>query len=57
MRPYVRARPVICDYAKLSNLWQNAVREVLFGNEAPRPELEDVAAKFKQQGICGDSRG
>jgi ABC-type glycerol-3-phosphate transport system substrate-binding protein len=57
MRPYVRARPVICDYAKLSNLWQNAVREVLFGNEAPRPELEDVAAKFKQQGTCGDSGG
>src|SRR6266446_6907592 len=28
MRPYVHARPVICDYAKLSNLWQNAVREV-----------------------------
>src|SRR6266481_6069568 len=55
MRPYVHARPVICDYAKLSNLWQNAVREVLFGNEAPRSELEDVAAKFKQQGICGET--
>jgi ABC-type glycerol-3-phosphate transport system substrate-binding protein len=48
MRPYVRARPVICDYAKLSNLWQNAVREVLFGNEAPQSELEDVAVRFKQ---------
>lgn len=55
MRPYVRARPVICDYAKLSNLWQNAVREVLFGNEAPRAELENVAARFKQQGACGET--
>jgi ABC-type glycerol-3-phosphate transport system substrate-binding protein len=55
MRPYVRARPVICNYAKLSNLWQNAVREVLFGNEAPRAELEDVAARFKRQGICSET--
>ncbi len=55
MRPYVRARPVICDYAKLSNLWQNAVREVLFGNEAPRSELEDVAVRFKQPDDVDDA--
>ena len=55
MRPYVRARPVICDYAKLSNLWQNAVRDVLFGNEAPRSELEDVAARFKQSDEVNDA--
>ncbi len=55
MRPYVRARPVICDYAKLSNLWQNAVREVLFGNKAPRSELEDVAVRFKQPDDVDDA--
>jgi ABC-type glycerol-3-phosphate transport system substrate-binding protein len=54
MRPYVRARPVICDYAKLSNLWQNAVREVLFGNEAPQGELADVAVRFKQPNYQDD---
>jgi len=55
MRPYVRTRPVICNYAKLSNLWQNAVREVLFRNESPRSELEDVAVRFKQPDYHDDT--
>jgi hypothetical protein len=31
------------------------VREVLFGNEAPRSELENVAARFKQPDDVDDA--
>jgi ABC-type glycerol-3-phosphate transport system substrate-binding protein len=46
MRPFVRPRAVICDYAELSNLWQRALRGAMFGDEPPRHALEEVAARF-----------
>jgi ABC-type glycerol-3-phosphate transport system substrate-binding protein len=49
MRPYVRARPAICNYVELSNRWQRAVRAVLFSDQSPRAMLQTVALGFDGQ--------
>jgi ABC-type glycerol-3-phosphate transport system substrate-binding protein len=43
MRPYVRARPAISDYARLSNQWQRAIRGVLFDGESVPSALRTVS--------------
>jgi ABC-type glycerol-3-phosphate transport system substrate-binding protein len=42
MRPYVRARPTIDCYARLSNRWQRAVRAVLFRDGEPAGALAGI---------------
>jgi ABC-type glycerol-3-phosphate transport system substrate-binding protein len=49
MRPYVRARPTICNYTELSNRWQRGVRAVLFSDQSPPAMLQTLASGFAGQ--------
>ncbi len=51
MRPYVRARPAIRCYARLSNRWQRAIRALLFERDSPGAALAMVDAR----GVAGAS--
>lgn len=58
MRPYVRARPAIRCYARLSDRWQRAIRGVLFAGETPRSALATIPdhkmiERTAESGRCG----